>query len=386
MHTNYIQRIEKESSIIEKFFKLNWKMIFMIVLISCIGFAMMYSVAGGNFSRWGEPQVKRFCFSLVIMLAISFIKIRHLVKYSYLVYFGTLMLLVGVELFGQTRMGATRWISVGGFNLQPSEIMKVAVVLALARYFHFMHYKDIPSKLYLVPPLLIILLPVGLILKQPDLGTALIIVIIGGMMFFATGVQLWKFGVVIALGLGSVPFLWNFLHEYQKNRIMMFLNPENDPLGAGYNIIQSQIAIGSGGVSGKGFMGGSQHQLNFLPEIHTDFIFTTFAEEFGLIGSAVLISLYAILLLQAIIISLRSTSHFGKMLALGIATMFFVHIFVNMGMVMGMMPVVGAPLPLMSYGGTIMVTIMAGFGLILNVHLNRDKKVEGDIESLNEGL
>jgi rod shape determining protein RodA len=363
-------------SLFQKILHLHWWLILVMTALACIGFAIVYSAANGDMYAWMLPQVKRFVLFFFLMLGIAVIHTDYLLKVSYFFYGVAIILLVAVEAVGATVMGAQRWISIGGYMFQPSETMKILLVMALARYFHSMHYKDIGNVLYLIVPIIMALLPFALILKQPDLGTGLIVLMTGGAVFWVAGVRLWKFAVVIAAGLGSIPVAWHYLHDYQKKRILTFLDPNTDPLGAGYNILQSQIAIGSGGFTGKGFMAGSQNKLSFLPEKHTDFIFTMFAEEFGFLGCVGLISLYILFLLFGVFIALNCRNQYGRLLAMGVTTFFFLHMFINMGMVMGMLPVVGAPLPFLSYGGTMLVTCMIGVGLLLNVYLYSDVKLD----------
>lgn len=272
-------------------------------------------------------------------------------------------------------MGAQRWLDLGVFQLQPSELMKITLILALARYFHGTALEDIRTIKASLIPIGMIIIPTALILKQPDLGTALMLIFAGGAMLFLAGVQLWKFICVGILGAISVPILWSFLHDYQKQRVLTFLNPENDPLGAGYHIMQSKIALGSGGLFGKGFLEGTQSRLNFLPEKQTDFIFTVLSEEFGFVGSLILLTFFALIILYGFIITVRCTNFFGKFLAFGLTTNFALYVFINVGMVMGLLPVVGVPLPLVSYGGTAMLTLMMAFGLIQCVHINSDMEI-----------
>jgi rod shape determining protein RodA len=272
-------------------------------------------------------------------------------------------------------MGARRWLHLGLFNLQPSELMKIAMVLALARYFHGGSMEDVRRPSWLLVPLVMVAVPMALVLRQPDLGTALILAISAAAMLFLAGVRIWKFALVGVLALVSAPVAWQFLHEYQRRRVLTFLDPESDPLGAGYHIIQSKIAFGSGGLSGRGFMQGTQGHLNFLPEMQTDFIFTMLAEEFGLIGGLLLLGLYVLLLIYGIAMSLRARSHFGRLLGMGVTITFFLYVFINMAMVMGLIPVVGVPLPLISYGGTAMMTLLFGFGLLLGVWVHRDVSI-----------
>lgn len=272
-------------------------------------------------------------------------------------------------------MGAQRWIDLGVIQLQPSELMSVTLVLALARYFHSLDEDNTRKLRYLIVPALMILVPVVLVLKQPDLGTALVLLICGTALLFLAGVGLWVFGAVGVVVASLLPVIWRFLRDYQKNRIYTFLNPDSDPLGAGYHILQSKIALGSGGLFGKGFLLGTQSHLSFLPEKQTDFIFTTLAEEFGLFGGLVLICLYAAIIAYACAIALRSRNHFGRLLGFGIVVNFFLYVFINIAMVTGLIPVVGVPLPLVSYGGTAMLTVMFGFGLVMAVDVDRDVRL-----------
>jgi rod shape determining protein RodA len=276
---------------------------------------------------------------------------------------------------GAIGMGAQRWIDLGLIQLQPSELMKVALMLALARYFHGLTIEEIGRPLRLIVPALFILMPAVLVLKQPDLGTALMLLMCGGAMFFLAGVRLWKFALVVAAAGGALPLVWGHMRDYQKNRIYTFLDPENDPLGSGYHILQSKIALGSGGLFGKGFLLGTQSHLNFLPEKQTDFIFTMLAEELGLVGGLILLGLYTLVFVYGFAIALRSRTHFGRLLGLGITINFFLYVFINTAMVMGLIPVVGVPLPLISYGGTAMLTVMFGFGLLMSVYIHRDVRV-----------
>jgi rod shape determining protein RodA len=317
----------------------------------------------------------RFVIGLVLMLAVAVIDIRIWLRYAYVIYLTGLGLLVAVELGGLAGMGAQRWIHLGLITIQPSELMKLAIVLALARYFHSGSVDDIRRPLFLVVPLIMVAMPSALVLRQPDLGTALMLIISGAVIFFLAGVRLLQFGLVGLLGLVSAPVVWQFLHAYQKKRVLSFLNPENDPLGAGYHIIQSKIALGSGGVFGKGFLLGTQSHLNFLPEKQTDFIFTMLAEEFGLVGGLALLGLYVLLLIYGFAISLRCRNQFGRLLGMGVTTIFFLYVFINIAMVMGLLPVVGVPLPLISYGGTAMVTLLFGFGLLMCVYIHRDVSI-----------
>lgn len=356
----------------EKLYNISFSYVMFIVILAAIGIVMLYSAANGNWSPWAINQLIRFGMGFAVMIVLALTDIKLLLRYAYIFYFITLILLVVVEVAGHTGMGATRWINLGFIKLQPSEFMKIAMVLVLARYFHTSSLQSIESVRGIIPPLLMAIFPAFLIVLQPDLGTALMLIFTTAAMFFAVGVQIWKFVVVFIGGLVTIPFAWHFLHDYQQNRVLTFLNPERDPLGVGYHIIQSKIALGSGGVFGKGFLKGSQSHLNFLPEKHTDFIFTMLSEEFGLVGAVLVVILNILILAYSYSFALKSTSYFGKLLAIGLATNYFMYVFINIAMVLGLLPVVGIPLPLISYGGTVMLSIMASFGIILCVHINRN--------------
>lgn len=358
-----------------KLWQMNWSLVALIMLVAGIGFAMLYSAANGSFTPWASMQMVRFGAGLILMIGIALIDIRIWMRYAYVIYGLTLILLVGVEFAGVIKGGAKRWIDLGFFMIQPSEFIKIALVLALARYFHRLNIEDISNPVTLITPLALVGIPFALVVRQPDLGTALLILMGGGAVFFAAGVRLWKFALVVAVGATAVPVGWKFLHSYQQERILTFLTPERDPLGAGYHILQSKIALGSGGVFGRGFMEGTQSHLNFLPEKQTDFIFTMLAEEFGLVGGLGLLSLYTLLCLYGVAIALRSSNHFGRLVAIGVTFTFFLFVFINIAMVMGLVPVVGLPLPLISYGGTAMLTVMAGFGLLICVYIHRDVRM-----------
>ncbi len=357
-----------------KLIHLNWPLVVLLIVTTGFGITMLYSAAQG-WDPWASHQLTRFGIGLGLMLAIALVDVRVWMRYAYLIYLLGLALLAGVELAGVSGMGAQRWISFGGFNLQPSEIMKIALVLGLARYFHGVGLEDIGRLRYLMVPLAMILAPVALVLRQPDLGTAIMLLLGGGAILFVVGVRLWKFAVVIALGLGALPIAWSVMRNYQRQRILTFLDPESDPLGAGYHILQSKIALGSGGISGKGFLLGTQSQLNFLPERHTDFVFTMLAEELGLIGGLALLGLYFLMLSYAVAVSLRVRHQFGRILGIGVTFTVFLYVFINIAMVMGLVPVVGVPLPLISYGGTAMLSVMIGFGLLLSASIHRDAPI-----------
>jgi rod shape determining protein RodA len=365
----------REYTVGQKLLQVNWGLVLVVAVLSGAGFAMLYSAANGSFEPWASRQMVRFGFGLCLMIAVALIDIRIWLKYAYAFYALAFAALVGVEVAGEIGMGAQRWIDVGVARVQPSEFMKVAVVLALARYFHMTPVEKVRKLHYLVLPALMAAVPAALVLRQPDLGTAVMLLLAGAAIFFCAGVRLWVFVTVIVLGLAALPIAWQSLHDYQQMRVLTFLNPESDPLGAGYHITQSKIAIGAGGVFGKGFLQGSQSHLNFLPERQTDFIFTMLAEEFGLVGSLAIIGLFTIILIYGFAIAMRSRVHFGRLLSVGLTTNLFVYMFINIAMVMGLIPVVGVPLPLISYGGTVMLTIMLSLGLIISVYIHRDVKI-----------
>ncbi len=348
--------------------------LFLVTIISSIGFAMLYSAADGSFSPWAYKQIIRFIVGFMIMLAIACADIRTWMSLAYPFYALSLILLIGVELMGFVGMGAQRWIDLYFIQLQPSELMKIALILALARYFHLSSLEDIYKIKNLIIPIVLIFIPTILVMRQPDLGTAMILILSGVMLFFVAGVRLWKFIVVGAAALAAIPVFWSMLHEYQRKRILIFLNPESDPMKSGYHVTQSKIALGSGGWFGQGFMQGSQSHLSFLPEKQTDFIFTMFSEEFGFIGGLVLVSLFVMLLIYGLQVALSSRMHFARLVAIGINSVFFLYAFINMSMVMGMLPVVGVPLPLVSYGGTALLTLMMGQGLLLSSSLYNESR------------
>ena len=359
----------------DKLVAMRWGFVLAVCLLAAFGFAMLYSAGHGSADPWMSRQATRFAVALALMLALAFVEIRAILAAAYWLYAAALVGLVVVDVAGEIGMGAQRWIDLGVFQLQPSEVMKIALVLALARYFHRLTYDDVRRPSLLLVPLLLVLLPTGLVMMQPDLGTAVMLIMIGAVMFFMAGVRLWQFAIVAVGAGGALPVAWNALHGYQRDRILTFLDPDVDPLGRGYHILQSKIAFGSGGLFGKGFLEGTQSQLNFLPERQTDFIFTMLAEELGLVGSSLVLALYAVLLVYGFAIALRSRNHFGRLLAIGLSANLFLYVFINMAMVMGLIPVVGVPLPLVSYGGTALMTVMAGFGLLLCVHIHRERRL-----------
>ena len=366
---------QTEMTLRQRLWQINWSLVFLITVIGGVGIAMLYSAGGGSMDPWASRQLIRFGFGLIGMFIIAVVDIRIWLRYAYVIYAVALILLVAVDIIGHIGMGAQRWIRVGPLQIQPSELMKMSLVLALARYFHRMNIEDIGRPAYLIVPTLMVLTPAALVLKQPDLGTAVMLLVGGGAIFFLAGVRVWMFGVVIVMGLAAIPVGWNFLHEYQRQRIWTFLDPESDPLGAGYHILQSQIAFGSGGVFGKGFLQGTQSHLNFLPERHTDFIFTMLAEEFGLVGGLLVLLLFAFLMVYGLAVAVRCRNHFGRMVAMGMTVTILLYVFINTAMVMGLIPVVGVPLPLISYGGTAMLTVLAGCGFLMNAYIHRDVRI-----------
>lgn len=359
-------------SLTDKIRLFSWPYLILVCMVVMTGIMLLYSAGNGHWNPWASKQFIRFLMSIGVLFFIALTNLRLWMKYAYWIYGLALILLFGVEVAGTVGMGAQRWLNLGFFQLQPSEVMKIALVLALARYFHGASLEEVRSIRFMIPPVLMMGIPVALILLQPDLGTALMLVFVSVALFFLVGVQIWKFVLVGILGAAAIPVFWMFLHDYQKQRVLTFLNPESDPLGAGYHIMQSKITLGSGGIFGKGFMEGTQSRLNFLPEKQTDFIFTVLSEEFGLVGSLALLLLYTVIIAYGFIIALRCNNFFGKLLALGLTINFALYVFINMGMVMGLMPVVGVPLPLVSYGGTAMLTLFFGFGLIECVNINRE--------------
>ena len=376
------RRLIRETSfgLTSKLWQISWIYVVLLCLLAGVGYVALYSAAGGSAEPYAGRQMLRFAFGLVLMLCIALVDIRFIARLSWPLYAFGIGLLVLVLRMGHVGKGAQRWLELGGLQLQPSELVKIFLVLALASWFHRASWERIGNPLFLVPPALAVLVPVGLILKEPNLGTAVITALLGAAMFLAAGVRWWKF-LLLAGGIGlGAPLALRQLHDYQRARITTFLNPESDPLGAGYNIIQSKIALGSGGMWGKGFLQGTQGHLNFLPEKQTDFIFTMLAEEFGLVGGLALMGLLLVIVLGGMAIALRCRHQFGKLVALGIAMNFFLYVFVNIAMVMGAIPVGGVPLPLVSHGGSAMITTMIGFGILMSVHVHRDVEFEDDRE------
>lgn len=359
---------------------LNWPLFLLICAVAAVGFGMLFSVAGGSLSPWAEPQMKRFALGCALMFAAAMVPIWFWRNTAGAIYGIALALLVAVEVAGSTGMGAQRWIDLGFIRLQPSELMKIALVMMLAAYYDWLDIRKVSRPFWVLLPLVLIAVPTFLVLKQPDLGTAILLVAGGGIVMFLAGVSWWYFIVVLGAGVGAVSAVfssrgtdWQLLKDYQYRRIDTFLDPASDPLGAGYHITQSKIALGSGGWTGRGFMQGTQSRLNFLPEKHTDFIFTTLAEEFGFVGAVSLLALYMGIVAFCVLSAITNRDRFGSLLTLGVAATFFLFFAVNMAMVMGLAPVVGVPLPLVSYGGSAMLVLMIAFGLAQSAHVHRPR-------------
>ena len=373
MVKNFFQK--GNQSFKEKFFALDFILIFLIFLLGTISLFAMYSSERGNFSYHTQSHLYRFSVFFLLFIVISFFKIQFWYKSAYLFYFSVLALLFAVDSFGIVASGSKRWISLFFVNLQPSELMKVSLIVFLARYYNKIPSQNVHNIKYIIIPFLSFMIPVFLVVSQPDLGTAVLIAITGLIIIWLTGFRikyfLYSFFVLICL----VPVGISFLKPYQKSRILTFLNPERDPLGAGYQIIQSKIAVGSGGLFGKGFLQGSQSYLDYLPEKHTDFIFTLFSEEFGFVGAVFILIIYALIIYRIALVGRNSRNNFARLFCYGFAAAFFVYVTVNMAMVLGLLPIVGAPLPIMSYGGSSMLSVMIGLGIVMSCKLHQDEEV-----------
>ncbi|WP_298126813.1 rod shape-determining protein RodA [Brevundimonas sp.] len=355
-----------------KITQIDWTFVLLLCAVAGVGGAMLWSVAGGDWRPWALNHVSRFGITVVIMLVLALLDLKWWFRLAYPVYAVALLLLVAVEVAGETRMGATRWLTLGPLTFQPSEIMKVGVVLALARWYHGATAQEAKLHWKLIVPVLLIGMPFALVAHQPDLGTAMLIGMTGAAIMFVAGLSPWIIGAVTAGVAVFIPFFVTVvMHDYQRTRVLTFLNPSADPSGSGYHITQSKIAMGSGGFLGKGYGLGSQSQLEFLPEKQTDFIFSALSEEFGFIGSFGILLCYAAIIVMALRIASLSYSHFGRLAAAGVTATFALYVLINGAMVMGLAPVVGVPMPLLSYGGTVMLTVMIGFGLILSTRVHR---------------
>jgi rod shape determining protein RodA len=360
-----------------KIFRVNWLLVVLLGALATVGYVALYSAAGGSPEPYAARHIIRFGFGLLLMISIAMVDIRVIARFSWVAYVVGVALLVLVLKYGHIGKGAQRWLEVGGQQIQPSELMKLGLILALAAWFHRASWERIGNHLFLLPPMIAVLFPVGLIVKEPNLGTAMITLMLGAVMFFAAGVRWWKFVLMLLPIPFAAHYVYQHLHDYQRARIDTFMNPESDPLGAGYNIIQSKIALGSGGLWGKGFLQGTQGHLDFLPEKQTDFIFTMIGEEFGLVGAATVIALLTLVTWAAMLIALRCKHQYGRLVAFGIASNFFFYCFVNVAMVMGVIPVGGVPLPLISHGGSAMITMMVSFGILMSVQVHRDVEFSG---------
>ncbi|HBS35330.1 MAG TPA: rod shape-determining protein RodA [Parvularcula sp.] len=354
--------------------RLHWPLIVMLSMIAGAGVVTLYSVGGGSWSPWAGSHAIRFAISLVALIVVGLIGMRYWMLLSIPIYVVGLIMLALVPFIGETVMGARRWIDLGFMQFQPADVMKIGLILALARYYHALRPEQVSHILYLIPPLLMIGAPAALAAMQPDLDLVIIFLLSGGAIMFLAGLS-WRIGalgVFGAIGAGYAAYRFDLLHDYQIARLTTFLDPSRDPLGAGYHLTQSKIGIGSGGLLGKGFLGGTQRELDFLPEMQTDFIFTIFGEEFGFFGAMVLLSLVLGVVLTGVNIGARAKTHFARLTALGVVTMFAIYVLINTAMVMGLAPVVGIPFPLVSHGGTVMLTTMIGFGLVMSAHMSRD--------------
>ena len=365
-----------------KIFFMNWGLVLLLVAAASLGFLMLYSVAGGQWDPWASAQIKRFGLGLALMFVVAMIPIWFWRNVSVVAYIGSLILLIVVAYFGSVGMGAQRWIDLGFMRLQPSEVSKITLVMVLAAYYDWLPAERVSNPIWVIFPIILILIPVGMVVTQPDLGTSLLLLFGGGAMMFLAGVHWAYFASVIAMGAGGIVAIfqsrgqtWQLLNDYQYRRIDTFLDPASDPLGAGYHITQSKIALGSGGWAGRGLMQGTQTRLNFLPEKHTDFIFTTLAEELGFIGGMSLLVIYLLILAFCWISAAQNKDRFSTLLIMGVGVTFFLFFAVNMSMVMGLAPVVGVPLPLVSYGGSAMLVLMGAFGLVQSAHVHRPRGV-----------
>ena len=359
----------------DKLLSIDYVLVFSVLVLGIVSMLAMYSTDGGEFKYHTKSHIIRFFIFFLMFFILSFVQIRFWHNTSYLIYFLFLFLLICVKYFGITSSGSQRWLSLPFINLQPSELMKIGLILFLAKYYHRIPIESVNRLKFLFLPIFVLIFPVILVVMQPDLGTSLLIAAGGLVVAWLAGVRVKFFAYSLLVFISLLPIAISFLKPYQKARILTFLNPEKDPLGAGYQIIQSKIAIGSGGLFGKGFLNGSQSYLDYLPEKHTDFIFTLFSEEFGFFGSIFILSLYALIVSRIIKIGNVTRSNFGKLYCYSFATAFFVYVVVNMGMVLGLLPIVGSPLPILSYGGSSMMAIMLGFGIVMSCKIYKDTPV-----------
>ena len=367
--------IQSSMGLRDRILSIDYILVVSILVLGIISMFAMYSTDGGEFKYHTNSHILRFCVFFALFFLVSLIQIRFWHDQSYLIYISLFLLLLGVKYFGLTSSGSKRWLDLYFMNLQPSELMKVGLILFLAKYYHRVSIENMNTLRYLFTPIIALIAPILLVATQPDLGTSILIAAGGIVVVWLAGVRIKFFAYSSILFLALLPVAISFLKPYQKSRILTFLNPERDPLGAGYQIIQSKIAIGSGGLFGKGFLNGSQSYLDYLPEKHTDFIFTLFSEEFGFFGSLFILALYALIISRIIIIGNITRSTFGKLYCYSFATAFFIYVVVNMMMVLGLLPIVGSPLPIMSYGGSSMMAIMFGLGIVMSCKIYKDAPV-----------
>ena len=367
--------IQSSMGLRDRILSIDYILVVSILVLGIISMFAMYSTDGGEFKYHTNSHILRFCVFFALFFLVSLIQIRFWHDQSYLIYISFFLLLLGVKYFGLTSSGSKRWLDLYFMNLQPSELMKVGLILFLAKYYHRVSIENMNTLRYLFTPIIALIAPILLVATQPDLGTSILIAAGGVVVAWLAGVRIKFFAYSSILFLALLPVAISFLKPYQKSRILTFLNPERDPLGAGYQIIQSKIAIGSGGLFGKGFLNGSQSYLDYLPEKHTDFIFTLFSEEFGFFGSLFILALYALIISRIIIIGNITRSTFGKLYCYSFATAFFIYVVVNMMMVLGLLPIVGSPLPIMSYGGSSMMAIMFGLGIVMSCKIYKDAPV-----------
>ena len=367
--------IQSSLSFKDKIVSIDYLLVFSVLILGIVSMFAMYSTDGGEFNYHTKSHILRFFIFFFLFFILSFIQIRFWHNTSYIIYIIFFLLLLGVKYFGLTSSGSQRWLNFYFMNLQPSELMKIGLILFLAKYYHRVSIENINRFKYLFVPIVALIAPVLLVVTQPDLGTSLLIAAGGAVVAWLAGVRLKFFSFAFLAFLAFLPIAISFLKPYQKSRILTFLNPDRDPLGAGYQIIQSKIAIGSGGLFGKGFLQGSQSYLDYLPEKHTDFIFTLFSEEFGFFGSLFILLIYGLIISRIIKIGNITRSNFGKLYCYSFATAFFIYVIVNMGMVLGLLPIVGSPLPIMSYGGSSMMAIMLGLGITMSCKIYKDTPV-----------
>ena len=359
----------------QKFKNFDYILFVCILALGFVSLATMYSTDGGNILFHTKSHFTKLVVFTIMMIILSFINIKYWFSVGYVSYLIVIGLLVWTYLFGITSSGSQRWIDLYFINLQPSELMKIAIIICLAKFFHRMRLENVNSIYVIFTSMIIIILPMGLVIVQPDLGTSLLIAISGIAVLWFAGIN-YKYFIYTILGfIISLPFIIAFLKPYQKLRVLTFLNPDKDPLGAGYQIIQSKIAVGSGGLFGKGFLKGTQSYLEFLPEKHTDFIFTLFSEEFGFLGSVFLLIIYAIIIYRIIAIGAGARSYFAKIFCYSFGAAIFVYITINMSMVLGLLPIVGSPLPIMSYGGSSMLATMIGFGIVMSARVHNQQLI-----------